>query len=112
MRLLLNEAGPPAGSLSLRFEGVDSSRDGIGARVALLRVDADPIWRRVHRDGSYLSASDSRVIFGLGDGGEEVVEGIGVVWPDGTRERWARGALESGTTRLRQGSGQPWLAGT
>jgi len=112
VRLLLNEAGPPAGSLSLRFEGVDSSRDGIGARVALLRVDADPIWRRVHRDGSYLSASDSRVIFGLGDGGEEVVEGIGVVWPDGTRERWARGALESGTTRLRQGSGQPWLAGT
>ena len=55
-RLLLNEVGTAARSLSVRLEGVESNRDGIGARVALLRTGRDPMWRRVHRDGSYLSA--------------------------------------------------------
>ena len=109
VRLLLNEVGAAAGSLSVRLEGVDSNRDGIGARVALLRAEGEPIWRRVHRDGSYLSASDPRVVFGLGDGGEAAVSGVGVVWPDGRRERWDRAELEPGTTLLREGSGQPWM---
>jgi hypothetical protein len=42
------------------------------------------LWRRSHTDGSYASARDPRVLFGLGDwaGPAEVV----VVWPDGRRE--------------------------
>ena len=80
---------------------------GIGARVALLRAGRDPMWRRVHRDGSYLSASDARVYFGLGDEGDEVVAGVGIVWPNGRLERWERVDLDV-DTRLREGSGQPW----
>ena len=109
VRLLLNEVGATVPSLSMRLEGVESNREGIGARVALLRAGRDPAWRRVHRDGSYLSASDVRVHFGLGDEGVAQVEGIGVVWPNGRRERWERTDLEAGTP-LREGSGQPWPA--
>ena len=96
-RLLLNEVGTAARSLSIRLEGVESNRDGIGARVALLRADRDRVWRRVHRDGSYLSASDARVSFGLGDEGDAVVEGVGVVWPNGRRERWEQVDLDVDT---------------
>ena len=109
VRLLVNDAGAAAPSLSLRLEGVESNREGIGARVALLRADRDPVWRRVHRDGSYLSASDARVHFGLGDEGGGAVEGVGVVWPNGRRERWERADLDAGTP-LREGSGRPWPA--
>ena len=109
-RLLLNEVGTAARSLSISLEGVDSNRDGIGARVALLRAGRDPLWRRVHRDGSYLSASDARVSFGLGDEGDDAVEGVGVVWPNGRRERWERVDLD-GDTRLREETGRPWPAG-
>jgi len=107
VRLLLNEVGTATRSLSIRLEGVESNRDGIGARVALLRAGRDPMWRRVHRDGSYLSASDARVYFGLGDEGDEAVEGVGIVWPNGRRERWERVDLDV-DTRLREGSGRPW----
>ncbi len=121
IRLLLNEVGTAVPSLSIRLEGVESNRDGIGARVALLRADRDPMWRRVHRDGSYLSAGDARVHFGLGDAGTDVVEAVGVVWPNGRRERWERvdldldldlGQDDVGGTRLREGSGSPWPAGS
>ncbi len=111
VRLLLNEVGTATPSLSIRLEGVENNRDGIGARVALLRAGRDPVWRRVHRDGSYLSASDARVHFGLGDAGADAVEGVGVIWPNGRRERWTRVDLDAGT-RLREGSGQPWPAGS
>lgn len=107
VRLLLNEVGAARPSLSVRLQGVESNRHGIGARIALLRTGRDPVWRRVHRDGSYLSASDVRVHFGLGDEGDAPVEGVGVVWPNGRRERWERTELQAGTP-LREGSGQPW----
>ncbi len=35
VRLLLNEVGTAARSLSIRLESVESNRDGIGARVAI-----------------------------------------------------------------------------
>ncbi len=111
VRLLLNEVGTAAPSLSIRLEGVESNRDAIGARVALFRAGRDPLWRRVHRDGSYLSASDPRAHFGLGDEGADTVEGVGVIWPTGRRERWARGDLGVDTP-LREGSGRPWPAGS
>jgi hypothetical protein len=40
--------------------------------------------RRVVTDGSYASASDPRVVFGLGDGDEELVA-VQVEGPDGRR---------------------------
>ena len=84
--LLINRGEPQHHWLSVKLRGVDSNRDGAGARVALLRPSGDRIWRRAHTDGSYLSASDIRVHFGLGKNSQ--IKGIGVVWPSGRREIW------------------------
>ena len=58
--------------------------------------------RRVHTDGSYGSASDPRVLVGLGD--DPAVEAVEVTWPDGSRERFTAVAARRYTT-LREGTG-------
>ena len=103
--LLINRGEPAHHWLSVKLRGVDSNRDGAGARVALLRPNGDRLWRRAHTDGSYLSASDIRVHFGLGT--DSQISGIGVIWPAGGREIWT--GIEANTRiELVEGSGQPW----
>ena len=104
-RLLLNAAASGNRWLSVRLMGPASARDPVGARVALLSDSRPVMWRRAHRDGSYLSSSDMRVHFGLGARNE--LNGVGVEWPNGRRERWP---LEHSNRELRlvAGSGQPW----
>ncbi len=105
LRLLLNEIGNDNNWLRLRLVGSDAPRDGTGAMVALVRADGSTLWRRTHTDGSYLSASDGRVLFGLG--GEPAYEAVGVVWPGGQRERWPADGANRELT-LVQGEGSPW----
>ena len=64
--------------LSLRLVGTRSNRDGQGARV---RVGKQ--WVYASTSGSYLSASDPRVHFGLGADTHATVE---IIWPSGTRQ--------------------------
>jgi hypothetical protein len=85
-RLLLNETPSRRHWLTVRLEAAAGNRLGLGARVAVLRPGAPPLWRRAHTDGSYLSAGDCRVHFGLGD--TAAVDAVLVEWPDGTRERF------------------------
>lgn len=106
VRVFLNRRADPAGWIRFRLEGTDSPRDGAGARVALLRAGQPPIWRRAHSDGSYLSARDSRVLFGLGDSDDEAHD-VGVLWPSGRRERWD-GNAAGAEHDLVEGSGSPW----
>jgi hypothetical protein len=103
-RLLLNESGRRHW-LMVQLIGVSSNRGAIGARVAVLRRGGKPRWRRAHTDGSYLSANDPRVHFGLGD--DPAIEGVGVVWPGGRRERWSN-VRADGLVALREGTGAPW----
>lgn len=101
--LLLNDAGAPRPALTVHLEAARGNRSALGARVAIVR-DGKPVrWRTVRTDGSYLTASDPRVHFGLGDGG---IDGVMVVWPGGLREVWSMGS-SSGVRRLRQGTGRP-----
>jgi hypothetical protein len=74
-RLLLNQTGNRNGWLSVQV-------DRPGAILGLRRRGATTLWRRAHTDSSYLSASDPRVLFGLGAAAPESIE---VYWPDGTR---------------------------
>lgn len=85
-RLLLNEA-KRRHWLGVRLEASSGNRLGFGARVAVARRGLQTLWRRVGSDGSYLSASDSRVHFGLGASSE--IEKVIVEWADGTTESWA-----------------------
>ena len=64
--------------LTLRLVGLRSNRGGAGAKV---RVGGQ--WAYATTSGSYLSASDGRVHFGLGSEKEATVE---VLWPGGRRQ--------------------------
>jgi enediyne biosynthesis protein E4 len=104
VRLLHNDVGARQHWLQVRLEGTRSNRFGIGARVALLRDGEAPHRRRVHTDSSYLSASDVRVHFGLGERSD--VRGLLVEWPDGSSETWDN-VQPGNVVVLRQGTGKP-----
>jgi len=69
--------------LTLRTIGSRSNRDGIGARLRL-RVDGRVEVREVKTCGSFASASDPRVHFGLG--ATRTIERLEVSWPSGTKQ--------------------------
>ena len=60
-----------------------SNRDAIGAEVKIVS-GGKAQWATVSTTGSYLSASDKRLHFGLGAG--TVVEQIDIRWPDGSKQ--------------------------
>lgn len=105
-RVLLNQVGGARPWLGLRLVTGSGAtlRDALGARVELLRRDAASLWRRVRTDGSYASANDPRVLFGLGDGPK--IEGVRVHWPDGSVETF-RDVTPGRYTTLRRGTGTP-----
>jgi len=75
----------------------------LGARVGLTRADGSTLWRRVRSDGSYASANDPRVLFGLGT--SATVSRVTVKWPDGRSEDFSSVPVDAWTT-LRQGEGK------
>ncbi|MFQ5708857.1 MAG: CRTAC1 family protein [bacterium] len=85
-RLLRNEVGQKQTWLGLRLVGAVTRRDMLGSRVALVRTDGSTLWRRVHVDGSYCSAHDPRVLFGLGKSGS--YKAVRVYWTGGDVEEW------------------------
>ncbi|HEX3555012.1 MAG TPA: CRTAC1 family protein [Thermoanaerobaculia bacterium] len=101
-RVLINQIGNRRPWLGLRLLTGKPGRDALGARVELRRPGKPPLWRRVHTDGSYASANDPRVLFGLGDTPQ--VERVVVHWPSGRVESFKD--VPAGTyTTLREGSG-------
>jgi hypothetical protein len=76
--LVLLNRGSGGRWLTLKLIGTRANRDGIGAKVR-----AGKQWAYATTAGSYLSASDSRVHFGLGAAERATVE---IVWPGGKRQ--------------------------
>ena len=103
-RLLRNEMGQQRPWLGLRLLGTEARRDMLGARVALRRTDAPTLWRRAHTDGSYATARDPRVLFGLGD--SATYDAVHVYWPGGAVEAWNDLAVNRYHTLI-QGQGTP-----
>jgi enediyne biosynthesis protein E4 len=85
-RLLVNQTGSHAHWLQIRLEQPGGNPSAVGAWIALERPGRPTLFRRVRSDGSYLSASDLRAHFGLGEAG--AIGAVTVQWPDGERERW------------------------
>jgi hypothetical protein len=94
LRVLVNTVGSrkhwiglrlvaPTGVVNPRAHG-PVVRDMVGARVQVIRADGKAIWRRARADGSYASASDPRVLVGLGDA--TGVQKVHIIWPDGRTE--------------------------
>ncbi len=64
--------------LTITLRGTKSNRDGLGAKVTV-----NGQTRFATTSGSYLSANDKRLHFGLGSKGKACVE---VIWPSGIRQ--------------------------
>jgi hypothetical protein len=101
-RLLVNQRGQDRHWLGLQLVGDETPRDMFGAWAGVRRPGAATLWRRVRTDGSYLSASDPRLLIGLGDSSE--IDGIVVLWPDGLWEEFS--ARANSYSVLRQNSGK------
>jgi hypothetical protein len=102
-RLLINQVGARNHWIGLRLVGRPPGRDMLGARVEIIRADGTTLWRRARSDGSYASASDPRVLAGLGQSMGAVR--VRVVWPGGASEEWSTVSIDRYTT-LAEGSGK------
>jgi len=104
VRLLLNQTKSLNRNhwLLVRLEAANGNRFGIGARIEV-RQRGRKLTRRAHTDSSYLSASDVRVHFGLGE--DARIEKLIVYWPDGRTEAWDKIEVDRIMT-IRQGTGR------
>jgi hypothetical protein len=78
--LLRNDHGNDNSWIKLNLVGTKSNRDGIGARVKITANGKEQIAQKKSASG-YLSQSDPRIHFGLGEA--TVVDKIEVIWPSG-----------------------------
>jgi hypothetical protein len=101
--LLHNQSRDPHHFLTLALEGTASNRDAVGARVAVTAAGRTQVAVRFG-GGSYLSASDNRLHFGLGPG--RVVDRVEVTWPSGRRDEYRNLTADAGY-RLREGDAAP-----
>ncbi len=92
--------------VTLRLEGTRSNRDGVGARVVIDAAGRRQAQQRIG-GGSYQSASDPRIHFGLGDAAQRV-DHIEVRWPSGHVDRYDNLEADRGYL-LREGDPKPAL---
>jgi hypothetical protein len=76
--ILLNKAATTNHWLSIALRGTRSNRDGYGARV---QVNGQT--RFATSAGSYASANDKRLHFGLGSAEKAAIE---IFWPSGVKQ--------------------------
>jgi hypothetical protein len=81
------------------LEGTKSNRDAVGARIAIAANRRRQVAER-SGGGSYQSASDPRIHFGLGDA--TTVESVEIRWPSGRVDRHA-GLAADRFYRIREG---------
>jgi len=98
--LLRNEAPRNNHWLKIRLEGTRSNRSAIGARV-VVRYGSKVQVQELLSQGSYLSANDPRLHFGLGSSTTTSVE---VHWPSGSIEKFSSVKVDQLLT-LREGVG-------
>ena len=78
--LLRNEVGNRNHWVMFKTIGVKSNQSGIGSKITVTTENLTQ-YREVRSDGSYLSASDLRVHFGLGTAG--AIKQVEIQWPSG-----------------------------
>ena len=101
LRLLSNERGQQRRWLGIRAVSGEG-RDALGALVGVAGEAGLTRWRRVRADGSYASASDPRVLFGLGE--SDNAARVRVRWPSGRTDEWPLSAANRWLT-VQEGAG-------
>ncbi len=102
-RLYRNVISPRGHWLIVRAIDPKLQRDAYGAEVSVM-VNGRRQVRLINPGTSYLSSSDPRAHFGLGTA--EQVDGVRVVWPDGTAEEFRREVRIDRVVEVRKGEGQ------
>ena len=98
--LLRNDLGGTNHSIKVKLIGVQSNRGAIGARV-IARYGAKQQAQELLAQSSYLSVSDPRLHFGVGEADTADLE---VRWPNGAKERFLRVAADQLLT-IKEGEG-------
>ncbi len=98
-----NRTRQPDRFVTIRLEGTKSNRDAVGALVAITSGRRRWVAQRLG-GGSYLSANDPRLHFGLGE--SDRVDEVEVRWPSGRIDYWR--SLPAGTGySLHEGDPKP-----
>jgi len=83
--MILRNQGNGNNWLTIDTVGTATNRDGIGARVEITGQSGARQWATVNTGGSYQSASDKRVHFGLG--ADKRCASVEIQWPSGIVQR-------------------------
>jgi hypothetical protein len=83
--ILRNRSGGTNHFVSFKLVGTRSNRDALGARIRVKAGGVSEI-REIAGAGSYLSTSDTRAHFGLGQSTQ--IDSIEVSWPSGIRQEF------------------------
>ncbi len=86
--------------VTLDLEGVESNRDAVGARASVLAGGRQRVVERIG-GGSFQSAADPRLHFGLGDA--TAIDRLEVRWPSGRLEKYIGLRVDRGY-KVREGS--------
>ena len=100
--LLHNESRKKNHWLGITLVGKTCNRDAYGAIVTATAGERKLV-RHCHTDGSYLSASEKRLHFGLGS--RDIIDSLNVAWPDGKAESFPAPKID-GYVTLTQGTGK------
>jgi len=83
-RILMNTADSGNHWILLNLVGHKSARDAIGARVKLITASGRTLYNHVAISVGFMSSSDKRVHFGLGQ--ETKIASLEIRWPSGIRQ--------------------------
>ena len=83
-RILMNTGDSGNHWLMLSLVGHKSARDAIGAKVKLTTASGRVLYNHVSISTGFMSSSDKRVHFGLGE--ESKVSSVEIRWPSGIRQ--------------------------
>ena len=84
--MLHNEGGNRNSWIGVRARGRKSNRDGIGARVKVVSASGLTQYYTINTAAGYLSASDKRLIVGLG--ADKLARTVEIRWPSGALQRF------------------------
>jgi hypothetical protein len=84
--VLRNDGGNRNGWIGIRTRGTKSNRDGIGCAVKVVSASGKAQYYTVKTAVGYLSASDKRLVIGLG--ADRVAKSIEIRWPAGGIQRF------------------------
>ena len=101
--LLVNQVRYDAHWVAVQTQGVKSNRDGLGAKIGVKAGDRILV-DEVRSGSSYISNSDRRVHFGLGNVGK--IDWIEIRWPSGLTETFENPGINQ-ILKLTEGRGKP-----